>query len=70
MGLSKWTPWEDYEKDPEILDIKRPPCEDCMFWNPQRTYHEGVYKSHFSGLVLCHAENMHKDFSCFKARRD
>lgn len=67
----EWKPWEIYKQDSEVLDIKKPPCQWCRFWKPQRKYsHCGSYGITFNGIVCCHAKEMHSDFSCFKKRED
>lgn len=57
-----WEPWNTYEKEIEILPIAAPPCQFCEFWKPQRIYEDGRY----AGVKLCHADEMHFDFSCYR----
>lgn len=50
------------------LDIDAPPCVHCKFWNPQPEASKGTTGFVYYSVKLCHAEMMHKDFSCFRAR--
>lgn len=63
----RWFPWNDYEKKaPVVIDeIKEPPCKDCKDFNPRITTDR---KGTFNGVVICTADSMHHDFSCFLAR--
>jgi len=45
-----------------------PPCKMCKHWNPQLTFWNGPTGSTPDGVQLCHADEMHQDFSCFCAR--
>ena len=59
-----------YKKDQEILDIEEPPCRYCKHWTPQRKYRTvpgvGVI---YDGLMLCSAEDMYHDFSCYQSKQ-
>lgn len=57
-----WKPWKEFEKELEVLPVVGPPCADCIRWKPVRVYDHSLY----SGVKLCHAENMWHDFSCFR----
>ena len=65
--MSKWQPWEDY-KDLLLPDlpITKPPCEDCLMWSPQPKYMNLRGGLCFDGVICCHSEIMHGDFSCFR----
>jgi len=58
-----WAPWEVYKKNQVVLPIYRPPCEACAYWRPIRQY---TSAGAFCGVRLCHGEDMHPDFSCFR----
>ena len=62
----KFTPWETYKKDPERLPIKEPPCSTCSEFFPQRMYKEECGRQVFVGVILCHAEDMERTFSCYR----
>ncbi len=60
----KWDPWNEFEKDAEVLPIKEPPCKDCDYWKPIRCYGKD---GSFDGIICCHApEDMEVDFSCYR----
>lgn len=62
-------PWVEFEKDAETIPVDAPPCVHCAFWKPQRKYVSwGERGSVFDGVVLCHSDGMHSDFSCFKPK--
>ncbi len=64
-----FNPWDDFEKDPEILPIEDPPCKYCKHWRPQRIYREDILGSVFDGVRLCWSDNdPEHDFSCFKSK--
>lgn len=68
----KFEPWKDFNAslstlDPE-LPIKAPPCPGCHFWNPRREFVQGLLQ--MSGVKLCHAQEMHHDFSCFQNKKE
>ena len=70
----EFQPWIDYEKEYEpdmLVDIKEPPCLFCKHWSPQRFF-EGTDGRNiaYGGVRLCHADNMHPDFSCFSTKDD
>ncbi len=65
----KWEPWVKFKSDPELLPIEGPPCKDCSHWKPVRkftTWQDGTIN--FDGVVLCQAERMAQDFSCFRSK--
>lgn len=58
-----WRPWDEFKKNLDPLPIKEPPCKHCANFYPIAQYGtEGV----FQGVRVCHAEDMHHDFSCFR----
>lgn len=67
----KWKPWTDSPVDaPAAMNkyngMKGPPCSFCLHWNPQVAYRPTPQGFVGDGIVCCHAEEMHPDFSCFK----
>ncbi len=69
--MKTFEPWETYKpKSETVLDITvpEPPCKDCKFWKPERqfTSNPGTVGQIYSGVILCHAKDMHNDFSCYK----
>jgi len=58
-----------FKKEPEILKIKKPPCESCCHWTPQREYFRTEFGYFFSGIRLCHRTEMNHDFSCYSERK-
>lgn len=47
------------------LSIGEPPCEQCRFFNPRiKTTKNGT----FDGVIICHSDEMHHDFSCYEPR--
>lgn len=64
----KWEPWETYKEEVPVLAIDMPPCSDCQYWKPQRIYINLSTGVQFDGVKLCHANDMHNDFSCYKER--
>ena len=56
-----------------FVDIKTPlmpPCLSCVHWKPQDVFVHlsGKDRVFYDGIQLCHAEDMHSDFSCFRER--
>jgi hypothetical protein len=47
------------------LNIQEPPCKGCKNFTPRSTTDN---KGNFNGIALCSADNMYRDFSCFKVR--
>lgn len=68
--LRPWQPWEDFKSGPEVLPIFGPPCPYCRFWYPVRKFAEYGGGQHFDGVILCHADEQHRDFSCYKPPHD
>jgi hypothetical protein len=74
--MNKWEPWMDHQADSSLLDIPEitePPCKNCVHWRPQRVFKSSKQSTagkgqRFEGVRMCHAEDMHEDFSCFKAK--
>lgn len=46
------------------VKISAPPCPGCVHWQPTVT----PLVHHFVEVVLCHADDMHRDFSCFSPK--
>lgn len=68
-----WFPWTECKGDaPQATNngnpISEPPCKVCKHWNPQVTFRNGPEGQIPDGVRLCHAQDMHRDFSCFKVR--
>lgn len=64
----KWEPWKTEEKEfNDILDILEPPCKNCRFWKPHRTYDESLI---YTGIQCCISKEIWKDFSCYKEKDD
>jgi hypothetical protein len=61
-----WEPWKTFERDGESLPIDQPPCPWCKHFNPARKFYQSETGPKFDGVQLCHAEEMHPDFSCFR----
>ena len=47
------------------LDVTGPPCSDCAHWRPEAKFDT---RWGLDGVRMCHAEEQHRDFSCFKDR--
>jgi hypothetical protein len=62
--LLTWEPWEKFKPAQDALPIPEPPCKACANWKPVRVFEHGVY----AGVRLCHAPEMHRDFSCWRPR--
>jgi hypothetical protein len=59
-----WEPWKWFEEVPAgygIVKLDEPPCKYCIHWRPYRTH---------DGVVCCAAEEMCRDFSCFKSKEE
>lgn len=63
-------PWNKYKEDMEEIPVEGPPCLNCQHWKPRRRYiqENGPLYGLFDGVVLCHAKDQERDFSCFKER--
>mgnify|MGYP000266944733 CR=1 FL=1 len=47
----------------KAIELDHPPCRDCKYWLPRKYSDiDGAIKR----VVLCHADEMHFDFTCFK----
>jgi len=65
----EFKPWETYDDvEPQKIEVAGPPCLDCQAWNPEVVFKKSFTGQKFSGIILCHAMNMHHDFSCFHAQ--
>jgi hypothetical protein len=61
----KWEPWKLYRKEVETLDVKSPPCIECVYWKPQRKYMPLDTGQKYDGVILCHCgSGQETDFSC------
>ena len=66
-----WKPWNTLEKqkpheatnygDP----ITEPPCRHCRSFAPQVVFIDTPEGQKQGGVRICHANEMHHDFSCF-----
>ena len=77
---SRYAPWEDFATWPAgvALPIVAPPCGGCRLFQPQVKpmaeafcSQSGVVSSVglvYDGVVLCRAEVMFPDFSCYVPR--
>ena len=65
----KWEPWHTFKQmDEELaLPIPEPPCKDCHFWQPRRTYDR---TGSFSGIACCIVGEQCHDFSCYREKKD
>lgn len=70
MDRKQWD--KVYRQLPKIpaLKISEPPCRHCRHWRPEPNIkvHKGAQV--VQGIVLCQAENMHRDFSCYDEREN
>lgn len=68
MNNFKFDPWNGiegwYEGKP--IDVSEPPCKHCMFWKPVVGEDEGDD----TGVILCHNNKQHQDFSCFIGKNE
>gem|GEM_PF-6789832 len=69
----KWFPWTELKCEPpqatnDGKPITEPPCRQCKHWKPEVTFHDGPSGQVAEGVRLCHAKDMHHDFSCFSLR--
>lgn len=63
MSYEPWMPWEKYRKALKVIEeVKEPPCKHCKLFALMPMYNGVKY----DGVIACHAETMHKDFSCFE----
>jgi hypothetical protein len=63
-----WKPWQTFKRNPpDLLGVNAPPCPDCRHWKPQAKFMDLPTGQIFDGVVCCHAEDMHHDFSCFRS---
>ena len=58
---------EQIVKNPEI-NLKEPPCRECLKFAPRITLTVSSEKSKFNGIILCTADSMENDFSCYVPR--
>lgn len=52
------------------LDVAAPPCVDCAHWSPEFIFMQYENGQKQNGIILCHADTMRRDFSCFDQRMD
>jgi len=72
MKAFEWKPWDEYSEEQaraalSIL-VEWPPCQHCKFWRPQIDVDKVAGAQRYNGVILCHAETMYRDFSCFDSR--
>lgn len=61
---------EQFQKDQELLPVSAPPCPGCAYWHPVNRYVSyGMYFAKWDGIRLCHAQEMERDFSCFREKQ-
>lgn len=63
--MTAWIPKEALPELPKI-PISQPPCIRCKHWNPQPTFWHTDEGFRLDYMRLCHTDDMHHDFSCFK----
>ena len=56
----------DFPKAQAALAALLPPCPSCEYWKPDVTVHVGTKVTVGSGISVCEAKHMHRDFSCFE----
>ena len=61
----KFEPWNTHNKPAPVLDVPRPPCEDCEQWHPHQVFGK---RGEHAGVRLCISDEMYNDFSCFRAK--
>lgn len=67
----EWSPWENQEqnKPPTAQNqgqtITKPPCEHCKHFKPEIKFAPGPQGQRPNGVTICHANEMHHDFSCY-----
>lgn len=72
--MKKWQPWTDYKSPKKEIKIKRPPCEFCESWDPQRVYYThydakcGIHRREYVGFQCCVTVEQERDFSCFRPK--
>ena len=68
MDRKEWN--KIYRDLPSIppLDVSEPPCPQCKYWRPQPKVAMVKGAQVVQGVILCHAEDMYRDFSCFEQR--
>ena len=69
----EWYPWVDLNvKAPEAtnnnLPILEPPCKHCEHFKPQIVFANTEKGMVAHGVQICHANEMHQDFSCLDLR--
>ena len=66
MNRKEWN--KVYRELPDIpaLKVPEPPCSHCRYWRPQPRVVMLKGAQVVQGIVLCHAEKMYRDFSCFE----
>lgn len=72
MSKREWKPWIFYAgRTPDkLIDLNEPPCKWCCHWNPEIKFCPSPEGQAFDGVVCCHAEDQHQDFSCYKAKEE
>mgnify|MGYP001560572136 CR=1 FL=1 len=64
----KFNPWEDLPADAPFVNVSAPPCAHCKHWSPQVLFRPTPFGIKSDGVRLCHSEDMHHDFSCYKPK--
>lgn len=64
-----WQPWHGPMPEVPRLAIDAPPCPFCKHWRPEPKLDHTETGQRWVGVVLCHAEDMWQDFSCFKENK-
>ncbi|MCC6156291.1 MAG: hypothetical protein IT367_21170 [Candidatus Hydrogenedentes bacterium] len=63
----EFKPWIDFKSDE--IPVDAPPCPFCIYWNPKKDYKVYDGKVIYDGVTLCHSEEWHNDFSCYRAKK-
>lgn len=58
---------EKDSKDDLYKIITESPCRYCKNFNPQRNFNKS---GKYTGITICHAPVMFKDFSCFEPKEE
>lgn len=67
----EWHPWNDFDDGGEsvLLPIAEPPCKQCEYWKPHRTYSCVGNKMIFDGVRCCIKSDQFHDFSCYREKQ-
>lgn len=63
----KFEPWNEFTAPLPELPIAAPPCPGCRHWRPVPLF---TNQGKADGVRLCHALDMHHDFSCYREREE